>query len=654
MRSEAVSSPRTGIALLPVLTAALGALMLAVVASPARAGTFEVTNTNDSGTGSLRQAITEANANGDADTIEINATGTVVLGGALPELTTDMGIVGPGADQLTVKRSEALGTPVFRIFTVGEAATVSISGVTVTNGLATYCGEYDSTCGGGIGNYGTLTVTGSTITENSTPDYGGDFGLSFGGGIYTDTDSTLTVEDSTVSGNSSDYVGGGIVSDGIANTGGTITVTGSTISGNTAGDAGGISSNGPLTITGSTISGNTAEFGYGGGIDKGAGGPFAVTDSTISGNTAELEGGGIHHRNSSLTVEGSTITGNTAGFDGGGIHSYIDASITDPTIITTISNTTVSGNSAGSGGGVFSDSGLTVIEYSTITGNSATEGEGGGVASFGDDRPRTEVSSSIVTGNQNSDVGLICNPFLPDCPNTFGSGGHNLIGDGTAIGVFDAAGDRTGVSAQQAFGTDTPQLADNGGPTRTVALQAGSTAIDRVPPGTNGCGEKVQTDQRGAARIAVDGGGDGICDTGAFEFVGLAHPPDRDGDAIPDSSDACPDQPAPGTANGCPPPPDTTAPTGSVRINNGAAKATSLRVRLSLRAADNRGGTGVSRVCVSNTRRCTKWLPYSTTKAWTLSRGKAGTRTVYVRFEDKVGNVSALYKDTIRYAPLRK
>ena len=100
--------------------------------------------------------------------------------------------------------------------------------------------------------------------------------------------------------------------------------------------------------------------------------------------------------------------------------------------------------------------------------------------------------------------------------------------------------------------------------------------------------------------------------------------------------------------------PDTTAPTGSVKINKGAAKTKSLRVKLSLSGTDNTGGTGLSSMCVSNTKRCTKWQPYSTTKAWTLSKGKAGTRTVYVRFKDKAGNVSAVYRDAIRYAPPRK
>ncbi len=696
MRSEAVSSPWTGKALLPVLTVALGALMLAVVASPARADTFEVTNTNDSGAGSLRQAITGANSNTEADTIEIGATGTVVLESALPELTTDMEIAGPGADQLTVKRSEALGTPEFSIFGVGEKydgtelkwATVTISGLTITNGVAT---DWD---GGGIYNGGSLMLTDSVVTGNSSVgEFGG--GISnvntltvkrstvsnntarIGGGIENGSEGMLTVENSTVSGNSSTGDGGGLWN-GID---GTVTIKGSTFSGNDADWGGGINnSHGTLRVKGSTFSDNDAD--WGGGIDNGVEDMLTVEDSTFLRNAAGYNGGGIHNRGTltvndstfsgndavaqngggidnggTLAVEGSTFSGNSAD-TGGGIESYTDdvtSSEPEPEERTTIRNSTFSGNSADIGGGVYNHGGLTVMENTTITDNTAPENSGSGIASFGgNDWTRTEVSSSIITanrdpeGNSGSDVGLDFNRF-----NSFESGGYNLIGGGEATVAFGAEGDQTGVSAWQAFGTGTPQLADNGGPTQTIALQAGSRAIDRIPSGTNGCGEAIQTDQRGVARIAVDWGGDGTCDTGAFELeVGSEPPPDKDGDGVPNPADACPDQPA-NTANGCPPP-DRTVPTGSVKINNGAQTTRSLNVRLALSARDNRGGSGVSQVCVSNAQTCAKWRPYSTGMAWTLLKGKAGTRTVYVRFKDRAGNVSTLYRDTIRYAPPRR
>ena len=101
-----------------------------------------------------------------------------------------------------------------------------------------------------------------------------------------------------------------------------------------------------------------------------------------------------------------------------------------------------------------------------------------------------------------------------------------------------------------------------------------------------------------------------------------------------------------------PPPPDTIAPTGTISINKGAAKTKSRTVTLSLAATDNAGGSGVSEMCVSNAAAsCTAWQPYSASRSWKLKGTTAGTKTVYVRYKDKAGNVSAVFKDTIKYAP---
>lgn len=96
---------------------------------------------------------------------------------------------------------------------------------------------------------------------------------------------------------------------------------------------------------------------------------------------------------------------------------------------------------------------------------------------------------------------------------------------------------------------------------------------------------------------------------------------------------------------------DTVVPAGGVKINTGAARTTSLRVTLNLTASDS--GSGVSQMCISNTTRCTAWQPFARSKAWKLAGNKAGTKTVYVRYKDRAGNASALYRDTIRYVPRR-
>lgn len=91
-----------------------------------------------------------------------------------------------------------------------------------------------------------------------------------------------------------------------------------------------------------------------------------------------------------------------------------------------------------------------------------------------------------------------------NCSGTITSLGYNLEFGNTC--VFTATGDIT--STNPLLGP----LANNGGTTQTMALQAGSPAINRIPNGTNGCGTTITTDQRGFIRV-------GPCDIGAFEYV---------------------------------------------------------------------------------------------------------------------------------------
>jgi hypothetical protein len=216
---------------------------------------------------------------------------------------------------------------------------------------------------------------------------------------------------------------------------------------------------------------------------------------------ARGDGGGILN-DGTLTVSGSTISGNRAGNEGGGVYSA--NSLSGPT--TTITNSTISGNTATSrGGGVFNGDGLTVIEDSTITKNTAPSGSGSGVASFGGERNRTEVLSTIISDNTNTDV-----DFTTSGANTFVSKGYNLIGDGNATGAFNQSSDQTNVNAPK-LGA----LAGNGGPTETHALLAGSPAIDKG-------NSDLASDQRGKKRPFDDPGiapatdGDNS-DIGSFE-----------------------------------------------------------------------------------------------------------------------------------------
>jgi CSLREA domain-containing protein len=209
-----------------------------------------VTNTADSGAGSLRQAIIDANSNGDANAINFQAglTGTINLASPLDTLFTSMWINGPGANQLTVARSADPATPQFRVFRVANGLStvrVQIGGITISNGL--------DASGGGIFTSGlaALTVKNCVITGNAAN--------SSGGGVRNEARLTLTVVGSTISGNTAGSDGGGIVNGGI---GSSATIINSTVSGNQAARGGGIYDVGfgitTLHLTNCTITNNTA------------------------------------------------------------------------------------------------------------------------------------------------------------------------------------------------------------------------------------------------------------------------------------------------------------------------------------------------------------------------------------------------------------
>jgi hypothetical protein len=232
-----------------LLATCLSALCL--VALSTQATTITVTNTNDSGAGSLRQAIADAH---DGDTVEFGVTGTITL--TTGELLVDKNVTinGPGSNTLTVD-----GNHTSRVFHFSRWVTAMLSGLTIRNGAA------------GV-------------------DHGG-------GGIHNDH-ATLVVDSCTVSDNQAAW-GGGIHNDG-SNSSASLTVTNSTISDNSAGSAGGILNDGgdggaALTISNGTVSGNSAAY-YGGGIfNEGHFGSATVTltNSTVSGNSAGLAGSSI-------------------------------------------------------------------------------------------------------------------------------------------------------------------------------------------------------------------------------------------------------------------------------------------------------------------------------------------------------------------------
>ena len=232
--------------LLPLV--GLLSLLLCLSVQPALAAGFVVTKAADTNDGtcdadcSLREAITAANAaaTGDTITFAAGANGTITLGSALPVLANNgtLTITGNGAANTSISGNNSV-----RVFEVAPGATVTISGVTITQGTA-------ASNGGGIYNdQGTLTVISSRISGNSATGNGQG-----GGGIFNYTASAnLTVINSLLTGNTSGSRGGGI-----SNTGGTLTVSSTTISGNSASTGGGgISGSGTMNLNNSIVAGNS-------------------------------------------------------------------------------------------------------------------------------------------------------------------------------------------------------------------------------------------------------------------------------------------------------------------------------------------------------------------------------------------------------------
>ncbi len=434
------------------------ALLSCLFVSNVFANTLTVTNLDDYGAGSLRQAITDAAA---GDTISIAVNGTITTQSTL-SINKALTIEGPGAANLIISRDPYAGF--YSVFFIDLATDVTLQGIQITNGTGTadINGTYQ---GGGIyvGSGSSLSLKNSTITGNKTPGYG------LGAGIYGQ--GTISITDSVISGNAalgSNAVGGGIYNIG------TLSITNSTITGNYTdtnyGRAGGIYNEGTLTIAKSTISGNQAGGWWGpvGGIYSN--GTLTITDSTIADNGACSGGGGIQS-DGTLTITNSTISGNNSHHGTGGIQSYGTLTIT---------NSTVSGNSTNVEWGTASlnsndPNGASKVEFTTISGLASW------VASMDVNFWGGEIANSVIVGNCQSDRNVV----------------NSWVSNGSCAATF---------SGDPLLG----QLADNGGPTKTHALLFGSPLLDLA-------GTCTGTDQRGVARPQGAG-----CDLGAYEATPIA------------------------------------------------------------------------------------------------------------------------------------
>ena len=253
------------------------------------ADTFVVTNLNDSGEGSLRQAINTSNLVLGPDEIvfEEGLEGTIVLNLGQFDISDDLNINGPGADMLTIDADDSS-----RIFNISDGSTdtdilVSISGLMFINGLSG---------GGAILNFEDLSIDSCVFEGNSA--------IQAGGVIFNKEGSTIAeITNSTFSGNNAES--GGV----IFNEEGTIqNITNSTFNGNnSAGRGGGIDNEGTIeNITNSTFSGNSAEDG--GAIYND--GDINISFTTIANNEASA-GGGIFEDRDSINIRNSIVAFNS-------------------------------------------------------------------------------------------------------------------------------------------------------------------------------------------------------------------------------------------------------------------------------------------------------------------------------------------------------
>jgi len=383
-------------------------MLLAALTGSATAATNTVTNLNDSGAGSLRQAIADA---APGDTITFAVSGTITLTSGQLVVNKDLSLSGPGAASLSISGN----------------TNIPLSSRVINNSAH-------------------LTISGLTILH-------GDAGVGDGGGILN-------------------------------------------------------AASGVLTITNSVIMDNNAQ--KGGGVFNSAGGHLQVTNSTFFANSSrpfdaglDASGGGVYNVGI-VSITNSTFSSNSVHDNGSGLYNDASATVANSTFTLGQANTAA----------VYNDKNGTLLQLNnvTITLHSGRKDATGLLSNGG----TVSVANSIIADNHT--VGGGNSVSLPDCGGTITSGGHNLIGNATGCNISAGTGDKLG-SNTIPINAKLGPLTNNGGPTSTHTLLAGSPAIDAGSPAAVGSGGSAceAADQRGFARPAF-GATSLTCDIGAVEL----------------------------------------------------------------------------------------------------------------------------------------
>ena len=473
-------------------------------AAPASARTITVTSTLDSGSGSLREALVDAQ---NGDTIVVPG-GTINLAERL-QIVHSVTIEGQGPQATVISGSEKN-----RVFEVESGVTATISGIDIKLGKVSATKGTPARGGGIVVEEASLTLAGDRLEENEAAANGNggeNGGTAEGGAVYADAKSEVVLLSSVVRENFARALGIGSHGGGAA--------------------GGGIYALGTLRIAGGEVSANTSDasgvsggLAYGGGIayeDASATRSAAIEDATIAENEVDAvgetggtaSGGGLKlagpsperlaadtiYRNGASASGSPGAAGSVTGAGavvGGGPATLVNLTIDENMAI--VESTKGAGGTVEGGGLKTEGPGPSTLTNSTVISNDTRVAGTPAGSSLG-----AELATAANISVENTIVAQGPTGGKFNCHVAPGGAIASLGGNidsGTDCG-FTGAGDRT--NTDPLLGA----LQSNGGPVQTIAPQSGSPAIDGGQEA--GC---PSTDARGVLRPAG-----AACDIGAFE-----------------------------------------------------------------------------------------------------------------------------------------
>ena len=482
------------------------------------------------------------------DSNDCKTTGTAcrTIGAAISKAADNDSIflaAGTYQEQVTISKSVSIsgtgsqasevvldGNHQFQVLSMGCIScslSIQVSNLVMQNGFAPFSGSYTGAAGVSV-NGATLTMSNVLIQNNEA----GPHGYGIAGGVYINSNSSLNMSDSTITGNTNDNngeqgkmyhgYGAGIYNAGTLNLTGNVTISNNIAPGD--GKGGGIYNSGSLVMNGGTIQ-NNQSGGVGGGLYST--GTTSLTGVLVDGNVATIAGGGIYQSygqpSTRLTATDITVTNNQATLGAGVYNEFtMDEGLVAILAYLEIKGSTIAFNHGVTGAGILN----TTRANMYLINDTISNNQGGGIAT-GNGEANGRLLNVTIAYNKNAQgAGIITgggelelqNVLLAkntggNCSTAFGgaisSYAGNLSDDGTCN--FQSMLDQNNVDPKIG------QLSFNNGTTQTITLKPGSPAIDAALQFL-----APQIDQRGAAR-GVDGNTDGLTgyDIGAYEVVSV-------------------------------------------------------------------------------------------------------------------------------------